>query len=372
MDLIILDRLDFSYKDHAYISGEFEIIHDIVITQTSYFKINKNSINGSIGDYVYVKHDNSYFGIIENIEDEITHLIIKTVDFKEIFKTEVLVKNFSGNVATYLERVIRETYLQNSDKNQNINYLSISVETSRQGAFVFDEDKVMTIYELLDLSNKMYGVYVKHEVVFLEGKFRGVLIRIVNITTGVKIKADSLNLQDLVVNDSSKESVNKAVYYPKASNLYFKDTVIYYLLTNGEITTNPNHNLRYKKVISKVETYSDNDYLDLKTKVISILSVNKTDHQISFMIEKVNNSLEVLRNLDIGDFVEFIYKGKIYDSIVTGFKYENSLDLVTVILGEFRLKLTEKMQILSKNVKSNIGNVTINNAGYSDLDGGEF
>ena len=120
---------------------------------------------------------------------------------------------------------------------------------------------------------------------FNDGSFSGILIRIVNVTRGLKIKADSLILEDLIINDSSKESTNKAIYYPKTSNLFFKDTVIYYLLTHGTITNDNTSNLRYPKVISKVETYSDNDYLDLETKVRSVLSVDKTDHQISFMIQ---------------------------------------------------------------------------------------
>ena len=43
------------------IGDEFEIIHDIVITQKSYFKINKNELNAKVGDYVYVKNDNALF-----------------------------------------------------------------------------------------------------------------------------------------------------------------------------------------------------------------------------------------------------------------------------------------------------------------------
>ena len=65
-------------------------------------------------------------------------------------------------------------------------------------------------------------------------------------------------------------------------------------------------------------------------------------------------------------------KVKGYDSLVTGIKYFNTFEVASITLGEFRLKLTEKIQILSKNVKSNVGNVTVNNTGYSDLDGGEF
>jgi hypothetical protein len=90
------------------------------------------------------------------------------------------------------------------------------------------------------------------------------------------------------------------------------------------------------------------------------------------MIQKKNHSLDVLRTLDIGDFVEFIHKGKRYESLVTGIKYVNTFEVATITLGEYRLKLTEKIQILSKNVNSKVGNVTVNNSGYSDLDGGEF
>ena len=115
MDLIILDQLSFTYKDHAYIGDEFEIIHDIVITQKSHFKINKSKLNVAVGDYVYVKEDNGYFGIVENIEDEKTHLVIASVDFKELFKVEVLVESFNGNVATYIEEIIRKTFLQNTN-----------------------------------------------------------------------------------------------------------------------------------------------------------------------------------------------------------------------------------------------------------------
>lgn len=371
MEVIILNRSDFSYKDHAYVS-EFDISLDMVVTQKSTFKVNKQSIDAKIGDYVYIKDDGIYFGILENIEDEKTHLILACVDFKELFKIEVVVESFNGVIANYLENVIRKTYLQNSDTYQNLPYLSISKETSRNGSFSFDADKVMTIYELLELSSKMYGIYIKHEVVILNGKFTGIQIRIVNVTSGFKIKADHLKLEDLVINDSSKENVNKVIYYPKQSNLYFKDTITYYLLTDGNISSDPNHTLRHPKVYVKVQTYSDNDYLELETKVLSLLNVSKTDHQISFTIQKKNQGLDVLKHLEIGEYVAFIYKGRTYDSLVTGMKYQNSLDVCSITLGEYRMNLTEKLQILSKNVKSNVGNVTINQSGFSDLDGGEF
>lgn len=371
MELVILDRLNFSVKDNIRVANEFEILHDLVVTQRSTFKVDKKELNAKIGDYLYVKKDGLYFGVIESFIKENNYQLISCYDFKEIFKVEVLALSYEGNLADYIEGIIRTTFITNSDSNQNISYLQISKETSKIGKLTFEDDKVMTIYEILELITKMYGVSVRSNVVFDNGSFLGLEIRIVQISSGIKIKADNLFLDDLIVNDSSKEQVNKVTYYPRKDNLFFKDIKTYFLLKDGTISEDVSSSLRYEKVISKAQTYSDNDYLDIPDKVKSILVVSKEDHQITFTTTK-KSSLEVLNNLEIGDFIEFIYKGKIYDSIVTGLKYINNMEVVHVTLGEYRVNLTEKLQILTKGVTSNVGNVTINNQGYSDLDGGEF
>ncbi len=247
MELVILDYKTFQYKDHAYIGETFDINLDLVITQKSTFKVNTTKINASIGDYVYVKDDELYLGVIENIEDEKTHLILSAVDFKQLFKIEVLVQSFTGVLADFLEEMIRKTYITNGDQVQNLSYLSISKETSKTGSLSFDDDKVMTIYELLELLSKTHGINIKEEVVFEDGNFKGILIRIINVSNGIKLKADLLHLNDLVINDSSKEDINKVTYLPRKDNLFFKDTIHYYLLKDGTITQDPNHELRFEK-----------------------------------------------------------------------------------------------------------------------------
>ena len=371
MELVILDRLNFSVKDNIRVASEFEILNDLVVTQRSTFKVDKRELNAKVGDYLYVKKDGLYFGVIESFIKENNYQLISCYDFKEIFKVEVIANSYDGNLANYIESIIRTTFITNSDSRQNLSYLQISKETSKSGKLTFEDDKIMTIYEILELITKMYGVSVRSEVVFDNGSFLGLKIRIVQISSGVKIKADNLFLDDLIVNDSSKEQVNKVTYYPRKDNLFFKDIKTYYLLKDGTISESVNSNLRYEKVISKAQTYSDNDYLDIPDKVKSILIVSKEDHQISFTTKRYG-SLEVLNNLELGDFIEFIYKGRIYDSVVTGLKFINNTEIVHITLGEYRVNLTEKLQILTKGVNSNVGNVTINNQGFSDLDGGEF
>ena len=286
MELVILDRISFSIKDNIKVASDFEIIYDLVVTQRSTFKVSNKSLNAKIGDYIYVKKDSFYFGVIESITKESNYQIISTFDFKEIFKVEIVAESYEGNLANYIEGIIRNTFVNNSDSKQNISYLQISKETSKIGKVSFEEDKVVTIYEVLELITKMYGVSVRSKVVFDNGSFLGLEIRIVQISTGKKLKADNLYLEDLKVNDSSKEQVNKVIYYPMKSNLFFKDIKTYYLLKDGTISENSNSSLRYEKVISKAKVYSDNDYLDIEDKVKSILVVSKEDHQITFTINK--------------------------------------------------------------------------------------
>ncbi len=371
MELVILDRINFSVKDNIRVANDFEIVLDLVITQRSEFKTDKKELNAKVGDYLYVKQNGLYFGVIEGISKESNYQIISCFDFKELFKVEVIAKSYEGNLADYVENLIRTTFISSEDDKQNLSYLQISKETSKIGKVTFEDDKVMTIHEILELITKMYGVSIRSKVVFDNGSFLGLQIRIVQISSGVKIKGDNLYLEDLKINDSSKEQVNKVTFHPRKDNLFFKDVKDYFLLKDGTISEDVNSNLRYEKVISKLQTYSDNDYLDIPDKVKSILTVSKEDHQITFTINK-KGTIKALSDLEIGDFIEFIYKGKIYDSIITGIKYINDTNIATVTLGEYRLNLTEKLQILTKGVTSNVGNVTINNQGYSDLDGGEF
>ena len=70
-------------------------------------------------------------------------------------------------------------------------------------------------------------------------------------------------------------------------NLFFKDKT-YYLLTDGTISEDVSSSLRYEKVISKVQTYSDNDYLDILDKVKSILMISKR------IIKSLSRSAKIL------------------------------------------------------------------------------
>ncbi len=373
MELIILDKKTFQIKDHVIISDVFEIKLDLVISQKSTFKLPTTSINANTKDIVYIHTQAfNYIGIIESIDDEDDGLIIGTVEFKEMLKKSVKVVSYSGILADYIESLVRQEFVSNADVKENITYLSISKETTKLGDLTFDDDKIMTIHEVMELISKSYGVNIKEEIVIQNGVLVGILLRIINIGQGVKLKADQLALADLVINDTTETSINKVIYYPKTENVMYTDIKIYYLLSNGSITQDPSNPLRFNDVQSVVKTYGDTDFDTLENKAQSELSITRTNHQITFTVNLDHKIIRVFDNVNLGDFIEFRFKGKLYDSIVTGIRFQNQMNSCHVTLGEYRIKLTEKMQILSKSVNSQIGHISINKSSTTDLDGGEF
>jgi hypothetical protein len=374
MQLVFLDRLNLAYKDYGYIDKDFEIILDLVIIQKSTFMVNKTKLNASIGDIVILKDAPIHFiGIVERLEVADKHRTsVHVLDFKEMFSIDVPVQSFTGDLGLYLENVLLSHFKESDDTLQNFSYLSIQRDASVQGELSFEADKIMSLASLMELITKSYGLRLTSEAVYLRGRVTGIIFRISEVQRGIKLKNNYQAIQDLVVNDSSSQMVNKLTYYPKSENVLFKSTIEYFLLRNGELTQDINHLNRYQSVKPKAFFYTDSDYPSLLTKARSEMITSKLDHNITFTIKTDNDVIQPMKNIELGDFIEFINNDQIYDSVVTSIKFINGFHQATMTLGEYRIKLTEKIQLLNKSVSSAAGHVSIQTTGITDLDGGEF
>ena len=372
MQLVFLDRLNLAYKDYGYVDKDFEIILDLVIIQKSTFTINKTKLNASIGDIVILKDAPIHFiGIVERLEVADKHRIsVHVLDFKEMFSIGVLVQSFTGDLGLYLENVLLSHFKESDDALQNLSYLSIQRDASVQGDLSFEVDKIMSLASLMELITKSYGLRLTSEVVYLRGRVTGIIFRISEVQRGIKLKNNYQAIQDLVVNDSSCQMVNKLTYYPKSENILYKSTIEYFLLKNGELTQDINHLNRYQSVKPKASFYTDSDYPSLQAR--SEMITSKLDHNITFTIKSDNDVIQPMKNIELGDFIEFMNNDQIYDSVVTSIKFNNGFLQATMTLGEYRIKLTEKIQLLNKSVSSATGHVSIQTTGITDLDGGEF
>jgi hypothetical protein len=372
MKLLFLDRSTLQYKDNAYISTQYELVLDMVLIKRSTFKVNKTNLNCMIGDIVILQNDSySYIGILESIEliDDYT-TSIKSLDFREIFNLEIPAVSFTGDLADYLYQIITNYFKNNSDAKQNLSYLTISKETSVTGSLSFDSDNIINMSKIFELVSKGYGISFSTDVTYLRGRITGIVFRIVSVNQGMVIRSDFSSILNVETNDSTSQLVNKVIYYPKSDNQIYHSIKTYYLLINGDITEDASSEGRYTSVMAKSYIYTDNDYETLETKARSEMVTSKLDHNITFMIDMKNKVFIPFVNIQLGDYVSFIHKGKTYESVITGITFKDSMNFATITLGEYRVKLTEKIQLLSKNTSSGTtSNITITN---SDVDGGEF
>lgn len=371
MELLFLDRNTLAYKDYGYVDKTFEISIDLVIIQKSTFVVNKGKLNAAIGDIVILKGGAiSFIGIVERLEVADPHqTTVNALDFREIFSIDVPVQSFSGDLATYLETLLNQNFNTSTDSLQNLTYLTIVKDATVQGDLTFEADKIMSLASVMEMITKTYGLRLSSEATYLRGRITGIIFRISEVNRGIKLKSNYLAIQDLVINDSSSQMINKLTYHPKIENITYRNIVSYYLLTSGEITTNVDDALRYKSVRPKASYYTDADYPNLLTKARSEMMSSKLDHNITFTIRTENDVIQPMTNFQLGDFVEFRNNDQIYDSVVTSIKFKNGFHQATITLGEYRIKLTEKIQLLNKNVNTAVSNISITN---SNLDGGEF
>jgi hypothetical protein len=374
MQLVFLDRLNLAYKDYGYVDKDFEIALDLVIIQKSLFTINKSKLNVSVGDIVILKDAPiHYIGIVERLEVADKHrTTVHVLDFKEMFSIDIPVEGYTGDLSLYLENMLVGNFKQSNDPLQNLSYLTIERGSSVQGELSFESDKIMSLASVMELITKSYGLRLTTEAVYLRGRVTGIIFRIGEVQRGIKLKNNFQAIQDLVVNDSSSQMVNKLTYYPKIENVLFKNTLVYYLLTNGELTQDIHHPHRYKSVKPKAFYYTDNDYPTLLTKARSEMIASKLDHNITFTIKSDNDVFQPMKNIELGDFVEFVNNEQTYDSVVTSIKFCQGFHKAMVTLGEYRIKLTEKIQLLNKSVNSAMSHISIQSTGITDLDGGEF
>lgn len=350
MHIIFLSERTLDVVDYAFASSDFEIILDTLVPQTSTFNLNRSKIKAAIGDYLTIKENNYfYIGIISAIEEVKDGLLkISSIDFLSKFDVEVPITSFTGNISQFIINLINTHFKTNSDSKQNLPYLLTEAFISKTGSLVFEADKKNSITKLVQEFSKTYGIRLDYELVISDGRFANIKVNIVQVDMGVVMRSDLGTISNLNIADTNQNTLNKMIYYPKASNVTYKTAVNYYLLNDGSISTNGSSPKRIERVNFKCEYYADSDYSSLLTKATSALVDSSLEHYISFDFSYSVNRIESLDNLRLGTFVKFITPNKTYETIITKITYKGTFKQATIVLGEYRISLTDKLKILNK------------------------
>lgn len=352
MELVILNRTNLEVKDYGYFGSDYEIVLDAVVYQKSKFTIIKPNLNAEVGDIVFTRGlPFSYIGIIETIskEDEDLKVSLEVNDFSSIFDIEVTVSSYTGDLCEFLRLLIYKTFINNSDKYQVLPYLNLTKSCAINGSLTYEGTELVSITEVSEMLAKRYGIRYKCSLnIDHEGIIKGINVEITGVTKGMKIRHDLQCIKDLEIVDSNKQGSNKIIFYPNDDNATYKSTITYYLLTDGTITTSSTHSKRIKNVKCMSQFYSDNEYSSLYTKATSELLKSNLEHNIEFKISVDNLVLVPFENINVGDFLEFVTEKKTYSTMVTQLSVKGNLYECSVVLGEYRIKLTDKIKLLEK------------------------
>jgi hypothetical protein len=350
MQIVFLNEQTLKVTDFAYASDDFEIVLDALVPQSSTFHVNKVKVNTDVGDYLVVReNDYFYIGIISALEKiEEGYIKISTKDFLSKFDVEVPVSSYAGNISQFIVNLINAHFRYSPDAKQNLSYLQTEIMINKTGSLNYEPDKKVNILKLLEEFSKTYGIRLAYELVVLGGGITNIKIKVLEVTKGLSLKSNLGTISNLSISDTNDNALNKIIFYPKVGNVLQTNAISYYLLSDGTISTNATSPNRIKKVSFKCEFYSDGDYPSLLTKATSALIDSSLEHNITFDFSFIVNKIEALNELSVGTFVSFITPNKTYETIVTKMTYEGTFKQATIVLGEHRISLTDKLKLLNR------------------------
>lgn len=353
MNLIFLSERDLSVLDYAYATDDYEIVLDSLVPQKSTFKVNKKTLKAKIGDYLTVRdNDYSYLGIITSIDEESNGTIkVSSKDFLSKFDVKIPVFSYNGNISIFVKNLIDNHFKSSGDTMQNLPYLDVVIESSANGSLVYENDEMAKILDLIQEFSKTYGIRLTYELKVINGVFSKVEVKVCSVKRGVRMKSDLAVISDLKISDINESSANKVIFAAKSDNTTYKNGITYFLSKDGEVSSSVTMDKRITPVVFKIEKFSDSDYPSLKTKATSILVDSSLEHSISFDFAFGINKVDSFKDLSLGTFIEFITPGKTYSTIVTKITYKGTFKKATLMLGEYRATLTDKLKLLQRKEK---------------------
>lgn len=350
MQLLFLSERTLQVIDYATATDDYEIVLDALVPQKSTFVVNKESLRAEVGDYLVVREPAYfYIGVIKAVEaaNEVS-LKVTTLDFLTKFDVSVPVSSFSGNIAQFLINLINTHFRISSDPKQNMDYLQTIFMVIKPGVLTYENNKFANILTLVEEFAKTYGIRLAYELVITEGVISNILVKVVEVETGLTLKSNLGTIANLVVANTDNTALNKITFLPKVENVTHKTAVSYYLLTDGSVSTNSSAPNRLERVNFKYELFSDDEYSSLLTKATSALIDSSLQHHISFDFTYSQNQIRSLDHLKIGTFVRFITPTKTYHTVVTKVTFKGTFNMASIVLGEHRTMLTDKLKLLDK------------------------
>lgn len=240
-----------------------------------------------------------------------------------------------------------------------ISQITDPLHTAKYGAFTVTYDNSQELHlttpenlgEMRNLEEFIYSLYNDYgivvEITIPYESGCNIHIKTVNYD-GTKIAKNTSNILEITPKTETQE-INKLVVFGSAGN--FRKT--YYATTNGVV--NDGSDVNRLPVLKTSYVYSDDELEDIKADNIKDEMYN---HEIRFELV-LNNNLYDFYSWKFGEPLEVYYKGKVYNSIFTGYSYSfgpgERPASVEITCGIVRTKLTDKLNMDKKEVSASTG-----------------
>ena len=325
-------------------SSDCEIEHDAISNAQSNFKIGKQAIPASIGDFILVKEfitgDFVYFGVIQSIDNEEFGAcqLFSLLDF-DFVATRISGKSFENHFKTLINNNLI------LDSTKDISHLVVHVRSNTEHIYQPTDPPTVT-----NLMKYYFNAFKKYNIVwrFVEIDFEGNLItEIVRIETHIKIKDNISDFSewDVSVRAANTENENKLVIINKKTTSSENPMILatYFLTKNNELTTNGNHRSITKPTKTKIVIYDteQEDKPTYESIAKSELSGNAYAHEISFKIKK-SSTFFVELDIFLGLLVILTINDQQFESVLTFFKIEE--DFIEAKFGNLRSRVTDYME----------------------------
>ncbi len=324
--------------------------------EIDYMSINRNDLTvpGLFDvhkrNYIQIRTDQEVLqGIIVAVDHGTAETKLKYASLISILDVDVY-KDRKVSVSItpeeFLATIITETFVESSDKFQNIPGLQVECCSATTDAALNLKDNIHNIYDLVLKFFRKYGITVTLQ--FDVMKKRMVCWIQKEICKGKTIEADLKNVLDVnIIMKEDDESVNKVIIigeYDEENPNYGKIlTRTYYLdKATGITTQTPSERalpvvFQYKVIQVDEETFED----DAFSEAYDLIYHEEYDNSIKIKVGK-NDPLYRVADFQIGQSCIILKDGHKYPSIFTGYIVEPSA--VTLLFGMVRVEYTKKLR----------------------------
>ena len=335
-----------------------------VVYSFDYLSIEENSIvipydaNVKQGDYIYLRGDVDYFGVVSSISVdnvELGYSEIRYKPFTSLFNEKVIFDTDLQGSGTSLEdalkAIITDYFVSNADTAQNISGLTIStISTTSAWGFNLKSDveglhkTLINLYETLlvrSMTKYRVGLYATPNL----------QTQTITLEIGVKtvasqtIEADLPNVIERAINIKETDlSINKLTVYNAAN---YTQNEIFYRHPDGTYDTTDSD--RITPVVYEIKTVkmqSGETFADAAADVAKDVFKKDTYNNLIELTVRNDDDLVMPSGFTIGQEVTIISNGTAYTSLFTGMSRGETTKLV---FGTIRLDLTKILKGVLQN-----------------------